>query len=225
MTMNTRCFLLLTLTAALAAAEAPVNPLDAKNVELNQARADIYPAADSLKPSPGNTTYRVDPDKGEDLGKINAIRLAPGDKVVIAPGVHHESLAPHAAGTAERPVTIHFAPGRHEFRADRAIQLCYFVSNSADAPLNPRPVGIFVKGCRHLRITGAEGQQVVRSICRATLGSGGPGCSKLRKIRGNSSSGNQAPPADCLEVGPCLRLQDGRTFRADRGRDGACFRA
>jgi hypothetical protein len=52
---------------------------------------------------------------------------------------------------------IRFLAGRHEFRADDAIRLCYFVSNSADAPLKPRPIGILVKRAQHLQITGAKG--------------------------------------------------------------------
>jgi hypothetical protein len=52
---------------------------------------------------------------------------------------------------------IQFLPGRHEFRADNAIRLRYFISNSADAPLKPRPIGILVKNARHLQITGGKG--------------------------------------------------------------------
>ena len=100
--------------------------------------------------------YRVDPAKGEDMAKINALKLGPGDQVLIAPGVHHETLAPNAVGTKEKPVVIQFLPGRHEFRADKATNLCYFVSNSADAPLKPRPIGILVKNCRHVQIAGGK---------------------------------------------------------------------
>lgn len=122
--------------------------------------ANLYPPADLRVASPGNTTYTVDPAKGEDMSKVNALRLAPGDRVLIAPGVHHETLAPSAAGTKAQPVVIHFAPGRHEFRADRAAKLRYFVSNSADAPGKPRPIGILVKNCQHVQITGAEGTEL-----------------------------------------------------------------
>ena len=121
---------------------------------------DIYPPADKLAASPGDTTYTVDPAKGEDMGKINAIKLAPGDHVVILPGIHRESLAPAAVGTAQKPVTIEFAPGRHEFRAERAAKLCYFVSNSADAPLKPRPIGILIRECRHVTISGGKGSEI-----------------------------------------------------------------
>ena len=125
--------------------------------------ASLYPPADKLIPSPGTTTYFVDPVNGDDanagasagkpwknFAKVNALALAPGDKVIIAPGVHRDTLKPSAIGSKEKPVVIQFLSGRHEFRADGAIKLCYFVSNSADAPLKPRPIGILVKNARHL---------------------------------------------------------------------------
>jgi hypothetical protein len=104
----------------------------------------------------GGATYHIDPSKGDDLGQINELKLGPGDRVVIQPGIHHESLVPNATGTREQPVIIEFLPGRHEFRADKATNLCYFVSNSADAPLKPRPIGFLVKNCQHLQITGGK---------------------------------------------------------------------
>ena len=129
----------------------------------------LYPPKDKLIASPGNTTYYVDPGKGHDanagttagkawqsLAKVNALALAPGDRVEIAAGTLDVSLKPSGAGTKEKPVVIQFAPGRHEFRADKAIKLCNFVSNSADAPLNPRPIGILVRNFQHLQIAGGK---------------------------------------------------------------------
>lgn len=111
--------------------------------------------------SAGGAVYTVDPAKGEDMGKINAIQLAPGDRVILKPGVYHESLVLHAVGTREHPVVVEFSPGRHVFRADHAIRRCYFVSNSADAPLEPRPIGILIKDCRHVQLTGDKSAEIV----------------------------------------------------------------
>lgn len=121
---------------------------------------DLYPPADKLLVSPGNTTYTVDPAKGEDMRKINKLKLAPGDRVLIAPGLHEETLFPNATGTQQNPVVIQFLPGRHEFRARQAARLSYFVSNSADEPQKPRPIGIVVKNNRHLKITGDSGSEL-----------------------------------------------------------------
>ena len=63
-----------------------------------------YPAAH------GNSTYLIDPDKGNDsnpagrpwrtFGRLNAQMLAPGDTVIIAPGRQQETLKP--SGGARR---------------------------------------------------------------------------------------------------------------------------
>jgi len=120
----------------------------------------MYPDRDKRNASPGKTTYTIDPVKGEDMSKINALRLKAGDRGVILPGVHEGSMVLCAEGTEQNPVEIHFAPGKHEFRAGRAVKLAYYVSNSADDPKNARPIGILVKDCRHVRITGQHGTEL-----------------------------------------------------------------
>ena len=125
----------------------PACTLSSAEVPLSYAPSSLYPPPEKLIQSHGDTTYFVNPDKGDDakagiseglawksLAKVNALKLAPGDKVVVGPGLHDASLKPSGEGTAQRPIVIQFLPGRHEFRADDAIRLCYFVSNSADAP-------------------------------------------------------------------------------------------
>jgi hypothetical protein len=112
-------------------------------------------------------TWFVNPTKGDDansgkttgeawksLEKINALELAPGDEVVIAPGAHATSLAPSARGTGEEPVVIRFLPGMHVFPEDRAIRKAYFISNSCATPEVPMPIGIFIEKCQHLSLKG-----------------------------------------------------------------------
>ncbi|MFT6241667.1 MAG: hypothetical protein ACJAQT_003766 [Akkermansiaceae bacterium] len=112
-------------------------------------------------------TWFVNPNKGDDgnsgkslgqewrsLAKINALKLTPGDDVVIAPGKHGSSLVPSAQGSADQPITIRFLPGVHEFPAKQAIRRAYFISNSCAAPEVPMPIGIFVKKCQHLSLEG-----------------------------------------------------------------------
>lgn len=126
-----------------------------------------YPGASSRVQSPGHVTYFVDPAKGNDanpgtevqsswksLAKINALRLAAGDTVVIAPGKHELSLAPIGEGTAQEPIVIRFLPGVHEFGVEKAIRRPWFISNSNDAPLQDKPIGILVEGAKHLCLQG-----------------------------------------------------------------------
>ena len=127
------------------------------------ARGETEPADGTLVISPGDTTYRVDPVNGDDAnpsgepwrsyGKLNSIRLAPGDRVLVAPGVQEETLMPTAVGTPDKPVMIEFLPGVHTISSKQVIRLPIFVSNSQDTT-DPKPVGILVRNCRHLRLTG-----------------------------------------------------------------------
>lgn len=127
----------------------------------------LYPPEDKLTASPGDTSYFVDPASGSDtaagttkdkawksIARVNAIKLAPGDKVEIAPGEHDASLKPVAAGTAEKPVVIDLLPGTHAFGSEDAFRRPYHVSNSADNPAHPLPIGIMIENARHLHIRG-----------------------------------------------------------------------
>jgi hypothetical protein len=127
----------------------------------------LYPTQEELVSSPGSRTYFVDPVTGIDsnggtsmgrawksIARLNHMRLSPGDCVVIAPGLHEETLKPSAFGTSMHQVTIKFLPGIHEFSVDNALRRPWFISNSCDAPQIPKPIGILVENCRHLRLEG-----------------------------------------------------------------------
>lgn len=126
-------------------------------------RADPGASGNALMASPGDTIYLIDPAKGDDanpagkpwktFGKLNSIKLAPGDKVVIAPGLQEESLKPTGEGTAERPVVIQFLPGIHTIGIRNVTRVPMFVSNSMDSD-EPKPVGLLVQNCKHLRFEG-----------------------------------------------------------------------
>ncbi len=166
---------------------------------------DLYPPQDKLIASPGNSTYFVDPVKGDDakagmtqeqawqsIAKINALQLAAGDKVVFAPGVHTESLKPSGEGTAQKPIVIQFLPGVHEFGVDDAIRLPLFVSNSCDAPTQPKPIGIIMQNVKHLRV---QGGGVVDASGTETevLSSGG----RHSQITGDHAPGRLPLPVWC----------------------------
>ena len=122
-----------------------------------------YPDQNSLVQSPGATRYVVDPAKGDDanpvgepwrsFGRLNAIRLAPGDQVIIAPGMHDETLKPSGAGTADHPIVIRFLPGIHTIAIANVLRIPIFVSNAQDS-LALKPVGMLVQGVKHLRMEG-----------------------------------------------------------------------
>lgn len=139
-------------------------------------------AKEALSVSPGNVTYYVNPVKGDDtragtskdvawrsIAKINALRLAAGDQVVIAPGLHASSLTPSGEGSAEHPIVIRFLPGVHEFALEGAVRRPYYISNSSDDPKTPKPVTLLVEQVRHLRIEGGG----VSGENRTTILSGG----------------------------------------------------
>ena len=136
--------------------------------------SSLYPAQEELTESPGSTTYYVNPVRGDDsfigtssnrawksIASVNRIRLSPGDSIVIAPGLHLETLKPTAVGNSKHPVTIKFLPGIHEFSAVNALRRPWFISNSCDAPLIPKPVGILVENCQHLRLEGGKGAEIL----------------------------------------------------------------
>jgi hypothetical protein len=127
------------------------------------ARGEAGVAGEVRVASPGDTTYRVDPAHGDDAnpagqpwktyGKLNSIKLAPGDRVVVAPGVQEETLMPAGAGTPDKPVTIQFLPGIHTIASKQVQRQPIFVSNSQDTT-EPKPVGLLVRNCKHLRFIG-----------------------------------------------------------------------
>ena len=113
--------------------------------------------------APGDTTYLVDPVHGSDTNpagkpwktftKLNSVELTPGDKVIIAPGRQEETLKPSGQGTTEKPVVIQFLPGIHTIGIRNVTRIPMFVSNSMDSN-EPKPVGILIKGFKHLRLEG-----------------------------------------------------------------------
>jgi hypothetical protein len=116
-----------------------------------------------LTPSRGDVTYYIDPGKGDDanppgqpwrsFGKLNSIRLAAGDQVIIAPGLQQETLKPSGEGTADKPVVIKFLPGVHTINIKNVLHKQLFISNSIDST-EPIPVGIMLSQVKHFRLLG-----------------------------------------------------------------------
>ena len=85
-----------------------------------------------------------------EFARINALRLAAGDTVLISPGVQEFSLKPSGGGTAEEPVVFRFLPGVHTIAAENAVRETMYVSNSTDSA-QPKPIAILVRGMHHVR--------------------------------------------------------------------------
>ena len=127
------------------------------------ARGEAARSDKVLVSSPGDTTYLIDPAHGDDAnpvgkpwktyGKLNSMQLAPGDRVVVSPGVQEETFRPSGAGTRDKPVTIQFLPGIHTIGIRNVTRVPMFVSNSMDSDA-PKPVGILIEGVKHLRLQG-----------------------------------------------------------------------
>lgn len=137
-----------------------------------KASAAPYAETHALKNSPGGITYYVHPNQGSDSANgttaatawktfehVNNLKLAAGDRVLIAPGLHKYSLTPHAEGTEKNPVVIRFLRGVHEFSVEDALRRPWHISNSCDAPTTPKPMAVLVEESKHLNLegTGASG--------------------------------------------------------------------
>ncbi len=119
-------------------------------------------------PSPGHLTYLIDAAQGDDgnpsgrpwrsFARVNALALAAGDRVEIAPGRYEGTLSLQGAGTQEQPIIVFFKPGVITIGMQGILRLPMFISNSCDSPA-PKPIGILIRDSSHIRLAGggAEG--------------------------------------------------------------------
>jgi hypothetical protein len=89
----------------------------------------LYPSKENRQASPGNTSYFIDPAKGNDshsgldeksawrsFTRINQLLLAAGDKVKItSPGSFDQTIMLMGSGTVSAPIELSFAPGQYDF--------------------------------------------------------------------------------------------------------------
>lgn len=129
---------------------------------------DMYPLEEYRKPSPGNTTYYIDPADGDDnnsglkqrlawrtFSGINHLLLSAGDRVKItSPGSFDQTLMLMGTGTAKAPVEVSFAPGRYDFYPKKACKRKYQISNTNDDSDSGKAIGILLEGAKHFRVSG-----------------------------------------------------------------------
>lgn len=139
----------------------------------------LYPSKENRTSSPGNTSYFIDPVKGDDkqsglkqnlawrsFSRINQLSLAPGDKVKItAPGSFDQTLMIVGNGTADSPVEVSFAPGRYDFHTKNLSRRKFNISNTNASPEADKLIAIFLQDAKHITVAG-PGADI---ICRGKM--------------------------------------------------------
>ncbi len=135
----------------------------------------LYPSAANRKISPGETSYFIDPENGNDknpgtspgkpwrtFSRLNQMVLSPGDKVTIKPGGFHQSLILIARGSVKAPVRINFAKGRFDIFPDSLYQGPLHISNTNDVPHEPKAIALYIQNSHHVQVTGRETRLIMR---------------------------------------------------------------
>jgi hypothetical protein len=166
----------LRVPAAAAWAVAALLPVLAWSAGPPPATGPVDPCSGERRPSPGRTTYHIDPLAGDDqhsglardaawqsFEPVNRLTLAAGDRVeIVAPGPFEHTLALAGTGSAAEPVEIRFAPGRYDFHPARAARVAYQISNTNDEPDAAKAVAILLAGAKHFRLSGPGASVVCR---------------------------------------------------------------
>lgn len=135
-----------------------------------------YPSPTFRKHAPVNTTYYIDPIKGNDHNSglaahkpwktfipANRVIFSAGDRLMILkPGQFHQSLVVMAKGNSRSPVTIAFAPGRYDFFPDSAFKTKFNISNANDAPDSLKAIAIYFLGSKHVNLQANEARIMLR---------------------------------------------------------------
>lgn len=138
--------------------------------ESTVSQVSLYPALKDRQVSPGNTTYYIDPAKGNDRNSgilpgqawktflpVNQLQLSPGDIVeVLAPGAFHESLVLKGAGNDAQPVKVKFAPGRYDLFPDAALKRALHISNTNDKPAELKAIALMFDSCNFVQVAAKE---------------------------------------------------------------------
>lgn len=168
--MLTKCLIekFLKISAFIVAAAFFVVGVFAKGVDAEAA----YPEKAARKASPGSKTYFVNPQSGDDkrgngtklrpwktFGPLNRIDLRAGDTVeIVAPGELPATLALTGTGSAKAPITVRFAPGKYDWKPEKLLRRKLHISNTNDAPNEPKAIAIELKGVENIVIEGKDAE-------------------------------------------------------------------
>ncbi len=136
----------------------------------------IYPSFAVRKNAPVNTTYYIDPIKGNDQNRgtiihkpwktfipANRLRFSAGDRLMILkPGQFRQSLVIMAKGNSRFPVTIIFAPGRYDLFPDSAFKTKFDISNTNDAPDSLKAIAIYFSNSKYVNLQASGAKIVLR---------------------------------------------------------------
>ena len=128
----------------------------------------LYPSKENRKASPGNTSYFIDPAKGDDSNsgldeksawrsfqRVNQLLLAAGDKVKItSPGSFDQTIMLMGSGTVSAPIELSFAPGQYDFHTKNQCRRKFNISNTNASPEADKLIAIFLKDSKHINVTG-----------------------------------------------------------------------
>ncbi len=129
-----------------------------------------YPGQNERVRSSGNQTWYINPDKGSDdhpgtapdkpwksAAPANRMLMSAGDTLVIYPGKHQSSLVLMGEGTRHSPITVNFMPGKHIFQHGGLVTGTPQISNTNDAPNEPKAMAIKLQGAKNIKLEGKPG--------------------------------------------------------------------
>lgn len=136
----------------------------------------LYPSFQGRKHSPGNTTYYIDPKKGDDENsgatiknpwktfiRANQLIFSAGDRLkIVTPGAFHQSLVIMAGGNKACPVIISFAPGRYDFYPDSSYKTRFNISNTNDRPSDLKAIALYFVNSKYVRFNALGAKVVLR---------------------------------------------------------------
>ncbi|HWZ02317.1 MAG TPA: right-handed parallel beta-helix repeat-containing protein, partial [Mucilaginibacter sp.] len=139
-------------------------------------KLNLYPSTANRKHSPPNTTYYIDPQKGNDKNTGTAIKspwrtferanqliFSAGDKLmIVAPGAFHQSLVMMANGNRASPVSVSFAPGRYDFYPDSAYKTRFDISNTNDTPLALKAIALYFVNSKYVKLNARKAKIILR---------------------------------------------------------------
>lgn len=139
--------------------------MDKKNTSPTK---NSYPAIIERTAAKANTTFYIDPNKGDDsnLGtakehpwktfkRVNQLLLTKGNTIkILSAGDFKESLFLIGKGSKENPITVKFARGKYNFYPEKAYKKTFHISNTNDAPDSLKTVAFYFLEAENVQIKG-----------------------------------------------------------------------